>query len=179
MFPCHQSMWLISPGVVLHKKLQDFTVGHAYLLEALESPFIAGGEVGVDDLVVAVLVCSMPFTKARKYLMQPPLLIARRATWWGWWCRLRGLDVDASVEAFKDYVSAYTDMPEAWVDKSKQSKSSAVPFTIRLAWAMMAKMDEAQAWDCPMARALGYYSAEAEYNGTEFVSEHQLKIIEA
>ena len=92
---------------------------------------------------------------------------------------MRGLDVNASIEAFKAYVSAYTEMPEPWVDKGKTQKQSAVPFTIRLAWSLMQRLSEGEAWNCPMSRALGYYSAEAEFNGTEFVSEQQLKLIEA
>lgn len=179
MFPCHQAAWLIAPGKVLRKKLQDFSVGHAFLLEAMESPFIVGGNIGFDDLVVAALLCSLPFRKANRFLLLPPSLISKKVMRWGWICRMFGFDLSVEAKKMQDYVSAYMEMPEVWQEKNKPGKKSAMPFTIRLVWCLMTKMTEDEAWNCPMSRALAYYSAEAEHNGTEFVSEEQKKIIEA
>ena len=179
MFSCHQAVWLIKPGRVLYKKLQDFTVGHAFLLEAMDSPFMKGGKITIFDLAVAVLLCSMPFRKARAILQRPPYFLSRLATRWGLYCRLRGFKIGDEIQKFMDYISAYTEMPEIWVDKKKKGKKSAVPFSLRLAWTLMSKMDEEEAWNCPLVRALGYYTAEAEFNGAEFVTEEQDKLIEA
>ena len=103
MYPCHQAMWLIKPGKVLRKRLRDFSLGHAYLLEALESPFMVGGKVGLGDLAVAVLVCSKTFAKAREFLMLPPPSIVKHAERWGFWCRLLGVKLDREMEQFKEY----------------------------------------------------------------------------
>jgi hypothetical protein len=173
-------MWLIRPGVVLHKRLQDFSVGHAYLLEALESPFMLGGRVAFYDLVVAVLVCSMPFAKARKYLMRPLSRIRRDAERWGFWCRLRGFDIDKATEAFREYIGAYHDMADPYRDKKSKPGESCLPEAVRIAWALMERMSEDEAWNCPMARALTYYTAQAEYNGQKFMTEteaRKLKVI--
>lgn len=175
MFPCHQAMWLISPGVVLHKKLQDFSVGHAFLLEALESPFMVGGKVGFNDLVVAVLVCSMSFAKARKYLMRPLSKIQRDAKIWGLWCRIRGIDPKAEMTAFSTYVSAYTESPDPWKKQGEKGRESCLPVSVRLAWCLMSSMSEDEAWNCPMARALSYFTAYCEYNGQDFMTEKQAR----
>ena len=180
MFPCHQAMWLIRPGVVLHKKLQDFTVGHAFLLEALESPFMVGGRVAFFDLVAAVLVCSMPFAKARKYLMQPPSKIKRDVERWGFWCRVRGFSMSEATAAFKNYIGAYHDIAEPYKKKGRKTYHSCLPESVRVAWCLMERMSEDEAWNCPMARALTYYTAQAEHNGQEFMTEDEarrLKVI--
>jgi len=180
MFPCHQAMWLIRPGVILRKKMQDFTVGHAFLLEALESPFMLGGMVHFNDLVVAALICSMPFSKAREYLMRPLFKMQRDVQRWALWCRFCRLDADEEMAAFKNYISAYVDSPEPWKKQGKASKESAIPLSIRMAWVLMERMTEDEAWNCPMSRALGYYTAYAEYNGQEFMTERdaiRLKVI--
>jgi len=180
MFPCHQAMWLISPGRVLRKNLRDFSLGHAYLLEALESPFMVGGKVGLGDLAVAVLLCSKSFQDARKYLMLPPPLMMKQANRWGWWCRLWGLDFKDEEEKFKDYMRAYTEMPDPFIDESESVAGSAVPMSIRVAWMLMERMSEEDAWNCPMSRGLAYFTSNAEHNGQQFFTEDQerkLKVI--
>ena len=173
MFPCHQAMWLIRPGRVLRKNLRDFSLGHAYLLEALESPFMVGGRVGLGDLAVAVLVCSQTFSKAREFLMLPPPLLIKKANHWGWWCRLLRTDMDAEMEKFKDYMNAYTETPDAYEDDKKKGNESTIPTSARIAWTLMERMTEQEAWNCPMSRALAYYTTQAEYNGQQFFTENQ------
>ena len=178
MYPCHQAMWLIKPGTVLRKRLRDFSLGHAYLLEALESPFMVGGKVGLGDLAVAVLVCSKTFAKAREFLMLPPPLLIKKAERWGWWCRLMGVKLDHEMAEFKNYILAYTETPEAFEAKGKKGRDSAVPMAVRIAWQLMDRMSEDDAWNCPMSRALTYYTSQAEYNGQEFLTEREyLKVI--
>jgi hypothetical protein len=173
MYPCHQAMWLIRPGKVLRKKLQDFTLGHAFLLEALESPFMVGGQVGLGDLAVAVLVCSKTFAKAREFLMLPPPLLIKKAQRLGWLCRLRGVKLDHEMSEFREYMSAYVDTPEPWKKKGQSSNDSCLPLSVRIVWCLMERMSEEEAWNCPMSRAFGYYTANAEHNGQEFMSEKE------
>lgn len=175
MFPCHQAMWLIRPGVILRKKMQDFTVGHAFLLEALESPFMLGGMVHFNDLVVAALICSMPFSKAREYLMRPLFKMQRDVQRWGFWCRIRGLNISQEMEKMRDYISSYHDMAEPYKKKGSRTHKSALPESVRVAWCLMERLTEDEAWNCPMARALSYFTAQAEYNGQEFMTEEEFK----
>jgi len=180
MLACHQGAWLIRPGKVLHKRLQDFTVGHTYLLQAMESPFIQGGSADLLDLVSAVLVCSMPFDKACTFLMQPIDNIARAAARWGFWCRLRGYTLDEEMQKFRAYIGAYTEMPDVYEDKNNfKRRESALPFGIRLAWLLMERMSEREAWNCPLSRALTYWQVDAESKGTDFESEEHIKVLEA
>jgi len=168
-------MWLISPGVVLHKKLQDFTVGHAFLLDAIESPFMVGGKLGLGDLVVAALLCSKSFQDAKKYLLQPPPLLMKKAERWGWWCRLRGFNEVEEIVKFKEYIAAYTEMADPYTKPGAKTQRSAMPMAVRVAWCLMERMTEEDAWNCPMSRALTYFTAMAECGGTEFATEQELR----
>jgi len=94
---------------------------------------------------------------------------------WALWCRFCRLDADEEMAAFKNYISAYVDSPEPWKKQGKASKESAIPLSIRMAWVLMERMTEDEAWNCPMSRALGYYTAYAEYNGQEFMTEAQAR----
>lgn len=175
MYPCHQAMWMIKPGTVLRKRLKDFSVGHAFLLEAIESPFILGGNATLSDLATAVLICSLPFKKACQYLMSPLNKILRDVQRWAWWCSLWRLDLANEMDAFKTYISAYHDMPDAYRKRGQKRYRSALPESVRVAWCLMERMSEYDAWNCPMSRALTYFTAQAEYNGQEFVTEEEHK----
>jgi len=173
-------MWLIRPGKVLRKKLRDFSLGHAYLLEALESPFMVGGKVGLGDLAVAVLICSKSFQDARRFLMLPPPLLVKKAERFGWRCRLFGVKLDDEMEGFKEYITAYTETPDAFTKEGEKVRGSSVPLSVRIAWQLMDRMTEEEAWNCPMSRALTYFTSEAECKGQDFVLEKdavRLKVI--
>ena len=143
-------------------------------MEALESPFMVGGKVGLGDLAVAVLVCSKTFAKAREFLMLPPPLLAKKAERFGLLCRLRGVKVDHEMAEFKNYITAYTEMPDAFKKKGQKKVDSAVPMSVSVAWLLMERMSEEEAWNCPMSRALAYFTSQAEYNGTEFLAENTI-----
>ena len=112
--------------------------------------------------------------------MLPLSKIKRDCKRWGFWCRILGLDIEAEMEKMHDYISAYYDMVEPYKKKGSKTHQTALPESIRVAWCLMERMTEQEAWNCPMARALAYYTAQAEYNGQEFMTEKEaikLKVI--
>jgi len=179
MQQCHQNIWLIEPLNILLKKMQDLTVGHVYLLEALESPFLTGADVDMADLVTAVMVCSKPFDEARKFLMLPESKLFKICSRWGFWCRIKRVDIPDAIEQMRDYISEYTNMPEMWEDPDSKPQASSLPRSVKIVWCLMSKMSEREAWDCQFSRALAYMTAELEYNGSRFVTEEQAKVIGA
>ncbi len=178
MLDCHINTWLLKPCKIMRKKMKDLTVGHVFLLEACKSPFLRGGNITLHDMALLVLLCSLDFADAVDFLMQPEKKIFNKVSAWGYWCRLFRVDFEEAQQQCVEYVNAYTDMPEMWKDKDEKKNTSALPFSLKIAWTLMAKMTEAQAWNCQFSRALAYYTAEAEYNGQRFVTEEQKKIID-
>jgi len=141
---------------------------------------MVGGKVGLGDLAVAVLICSKSFQDARRFLMLPPPLLVKKANWWGWWCRLLGTKMEHEMEGFKEYINAYTETPDAFKKEGEKVRGSAVPMPVRVAWLLMDRMTEEEAWNCPMSRAMAYFTSEAECKGQDFVLEKdavRLKVI--
>jgi len=177
MLPCYTNAWLLKPGNVMGKRMRELSVGHFYLLEASDSPFVHGGQVLLSDLVFATMICSMPFKAARDILFADPQKLLRKGRWWGMIFSFKRYDLQQETDAFMNYWKAYTEMPERWQDTDKKAKTSAIPWSLRLAWLLMERMPEDKAWDMPMPRACSYYACWAEANGVDFVSEDHLRVI--
>jgi len=176
MFDFHQSIWLMKPLSVMGRHLHDLTVGHVFLLEAMDSPFFCGGILHEEDVLVASLICTMSFDEAKAIMMDTKRLV-KKCEWWGFFCRIKGIKIEDEVPKLRDYITSYTAFAEPWVDKDKPVKKSAIPFSVRLAWLLMDRMSEHEAWNLPMCRAMAYYEAFCEANGVEFLSQDQDNVI--
>ena len=176
MLDCHVAAFLIRPGRVLGRKLRPLTLAHYWLLEASGSPYTTPGAVcGYTDMAFAVFIVSLPVWVARWMIMRPVLLNKAFAAW-GRIGRARYRFQDLSE--FQAYWDAYTEMPEAYEREGRTGKGSCLPVSVNIAWAIMHKVGELRAWSMPMPLALMYYTAEAECNGTEYVSERSKMMAE-
>jgi hypothetical protein len=168
MLDCHVNAFLIKPGRVLGRKLKPLTLAHYWLLEAVESPYVCGMAPTYKDTVFAVFLLSMRPPTARWMLMRPRLMRLVFSTWGHF---NKSLNIVGDMRAFQEYWDAYTARPNAYESAGK-SRASCLPTSIKLAWALMGKVGERRAWSLPLPLALAYYTAEAEWNGTEYVTEH-------
>ena len=103
-----------------------------------------------------------------------------KANRFGWWCRLFGVKLDDEMAGFKEYITAYTETPDAFKKEGEKARGSAVPMPVRVAWLLMDRMTEEEAWNCPMTRAMAYFTSESECKGQDFVLEKdaiRLKVI--
>ena len=60
----HKALWYPGRKRVCGRRLRPLTLGHLRLLEIIESPFLSGGEAGIEDLAAALAICSLPFRAA-------------------------------------------------------------------------------------------------------------------
>ena len=65
--------------VVMGRRLAKFTLRHRFWLEAMESPVVTGGKVGLMDLELATRVCAMRFEDLDVGL---PRMLSRGPRWW-------------------------------------------------------------------------------------------------
>jgi hypothetical protein len=183
MFDCHVNAFLVQPGEVLGKKLQHFCLGHAYLLDAAESPFLKGGKWTDGDLFYAVKICSLSFPEAIKFVQLASGIVDIKRLFRWWFFKVAALKYDINVEAhlFENYLAVYNEFLDEWKDKDptkNKRRESAVPFSFRLAWVLMKNIPENIVWQMPMPRVLAYFAVAAEENGTEFVSEKENHVVE-
>lgn len=98
------------PRRVLGLKLLPFSIGHFILLQRHESVFVNqdAGEVGIEDLLLAVLICSQTYKESKRSLG------SRWLKWfvkfWGWRCRK--LDILGEIRSLWDYMEDQSKTPE-------------------------------------------------------------------
>ena len=180
MYECHINAVLLRPGVIMGQELRPFTLGHAFLLEAQDSPFICGGAVEFADLVFAVVICSMPWEEARALVMDERRLI-KAAAKWGRRVGRKKYDIKEACAEFATYIKSYFDTVDVLEDPEKKADPcpTALPIAARMAWALMERMTEAEAWACPMGKALMYCVAKGEESGQKYMPEEWQKIADS
>jgi hypothetical protein len=128
-------------------RMRPLSVGHAFTLEAIASPFYHGQMGDEAELRLAAWICS-----------RPPLIMPNMD---GWLCRLwKLLNIDFAVEVarWKIYVADYCAPPQMWKkapnpSETKQEPSRIPPALSTVARLMRLGMTEAQAWQTPVGAA--------------------------
>ena len=111
---------LPEPQTILGLRLLPLSLGRYRLLKRFESPFVdeSPREVSVQDLTkelfFALLVCGLPVSEFKSYLMQPKLL-AKQARRFGKvagkFTKQKGFSILPCFETFKRYCAEATAMP--------------------------------------------------------------------
>jgi hypothetical protein len=106
---------------VMGLKLRPFCLGHSILFEAIESPFIVGGSVGLPDLSIAAWICSKTYEDGSAALLSADPSTSKAFKAWGRKWGKRG-DFITELEAFKVYVDHYAAAPARWESEESKSK---------------------------------------------------------
>ena len=178
----HKACWYPGRMRVAGKWLRPLTLGHLRLLEIIESPFLAGGSVGIEDVAVAVAIVSHPFWLAR-------WSVGRR-----WALRLLALPVAVYTRDWKKesgtlnkYLSDNLWMPEQY---RKENEIQINPFgyssslSMRLAWMVSGKwahgvpIKSHPVWNLTVMEVLAWRLTDTEINGREFVTRDEVEMTE-
>jgi len=150
------------PHRCLGARLEPLTIGHALLLQRLDSPFLSGQPVTATRLFEAVFVCCQHHDKALANMQRwwiPKLL-------WLWAWRHRKTNLQIESTKFLAYLDE--NFSVARVKKSRGSSSTAgAPWPVRVLVALMAELhwSEQTALNCPVIKANGLLAALAESRG--------------
>lgn len=170
MLDCHANAWFIRPGRCLGRKLKHLTPARLFLLEALQSPFIFGGIWDTDQLMAAILICSLP-VRVTRYLMQHRAILFVLCFVWGLRIRLNNMRVQDEGANFSEYIQTYSARPNILTKEGDAHRESAFPNSLGMVWTLMERMPEKKAWNLPLPLALAYVGKNAECNGVEFETD--------
>lgn len=148
---------------VLGVRLLPLSLGHVYILMAVDSPFAVGGKPHLGNLSFAVQVCSRTFEDAQKWL-HSETLIADVAKW-GKSCRK--MDFGAESKKFEEYIAQSTQMPERLSSSPGGGKGVKHPWPLIIAVSLFKHIGESRSWNMPMGMAVAYWSALAETQGDD------------
>ena len=154
------------PHRVLGLALLPFSIGHFILLQRHQSVFVSqdGGQIGIEDLLLAVLICSQTYEEARKSLS------SRWLNWfvkfWGWRCRK--LNVFDEAKALREYMDEVGNTPDVVRGESKGDQGG-MPWVSTLIVFLMADlhMHHADVMDFSLLRAHWYFYAFLALRGND------------
>jgi hypothetical protein len=147
-------------------RMLPLSLGHAFTLEAIDSPFYAGQQGTATELRMAAWICSRPA------LVLPNMDTLRCRLW-----KKRAIDFSAECARWRTYVADYCAGPQMWSRQTKpgepRAEPSKIPNTINTVVRLMRLgMSERQAWATPIGMAAWYEAAAYENE-----SGHRLDIV--
>jgi hypothetical protein len=167
------------------------SLGHIVILNHIESPFVTGKIADLDDLALAVLICSLDFEKGCEAIADPELpkflkQWSRQLTGMSglrrWLVKLRILkpfDVNwvQKIELFTKYLSAAMDLPAFQFEESETARVVECPFVQIVKVKLMSELhiSEADILDRSWNRCLWDYVTLKVFAGDmEFVDEDEM-----
>lgn len=134
-------------------QMLPLSLGHAFSLEAISSPFYHG-QLGTEaELRLAAWICS-----------RPGLTLPNMNSWACRLWKLRRLKFQSEVARWKTYVADFCAPPQMWAKSTKagesRSEPSRIPNSITTVVRLMRLgMSETQAWTTPVGAAAWYEAA--------------------
>jgi hypothetical protein len=139
--------------LVLGRRMAHFTLGHALLLERLESPFMVHSRIpAAGDVRLALAICS------RRYPRACAFADSRFMKWR--LPRVRSRDVLPGAAQMFDYIRAYQQHPECWSGRGG-GRLMGTPFfqAVKLTHVMHLGKTELEALCTPLSLALWDYAS--------------------
>jgi hypothetical protein len=134
-------------------RMRPLSLGHAFTLEAVSSPFFRGELGSPHELRLAAWIC------AHKPLQMPK---ASGLAYWAWHLATKRMDFNEQVSRWMVYSADYVAPPQMWskVQTKSEAKPSRIPSAIASVVRLMKLgMNERQAWGTPVGAATWYEAA--------------------
>lgn len=173
MHPVFAAAAILRPPRVLVFQLRQMELGHALALDAIESPYFAGGEVTGADVALAAWVCARPGAEALDAIRagKPHALLMRTI---GRVCR--GIDWGSHHERMRAYIDANMMHPRRWSKGGSSGEGPRVAWQWAAAWRLCGGdwTRLRQAWNTPILNVTAWLTAgDAMHGDDTIVSEEE------
>ena len=166
MWTAHKIALFPAPVRVYGVRLMPPTLGQFMTLEHLESPYVNAGIAMPDDLILAVLVCAVPYWVGVRIIRSKRLCrwACRFIAW-----RARRVKWQAESRTFARWLHECTWQPERIVaEDEKAGWPACAPYAYRVAYSLMDRFTERELMRMPMPKVGLYMLAKAEAAGNQF-----------
>lgn len=141
---------------ILGLELKPLSLGHVHLLEAIESPFLFGGQQDLEDLVAGVFICSRGWKSNLWHLKHRRLHALYE---WVWQKAVGNFDVWDKKILFSEYLAEAYERPIYRInvgENDPQPADSGAPLSATIRVALMADLGfaESELWDRPWAKCV-------------------------
>ena len=155
------------PYRVLGLTLRPYCLGHALLLELLNSPFTRDDQQpGFNDLVLAVLICANTYETASELIRSTSMPLGVRLWRWQVRCRLSQAGMLDRIRLVAEYIKEGSKAPRVWANPELRHGSSAPRLAIlKLNLLIHLRKGESEAFNTPLGLALWESAAFWESQG--------------
>lgn len=170
---------MATPPTVLGVRLRPLSIGHAYLLRAIGSPFTVGGSVDRTDLAAAVLICSRGWHAGRALLMGEHGGLETAAYRLGESVQTQTADMPedereawfrAELDRFDDYLELYREIPEHYTTGNEKSYRGPWEWhAVRMLCQNGLARSKTQAWNTPLNEAMCWRAVVVEHQGDDSI----------
>lgn len=182
MLPFYKNALVTKPPKVLGLRLRPFSVIHAALLEAAESPFLVGGLPQPQDVILAVYLCRQKYPRVLQTFDGESLAFR--------WFMFRNLfrfqlcNMDQAIQRLQEYLEAYLQGPERVQWEDAKTKPLKVPWVFALIHRLSGGRHDGETlkglWNMPVNLAFAHAAAVGEANGDDsLISEEDVNRIAA
>lgn len=164
--------WFNTEHKVLGRRLHPFCLNDALILSLAGSPFLLGTEQGIEyglqDLQIAVKVCSTPATVFLNARLNSTWPSKFRAALWTSQCKRMGFE--EQCQRFVSYLDDYNSPPATWFDEDDAGDGK-----LRAPWVLAnavflirhTTFTPEQVWSMPLGMALWYCATLSEQLGSK------------
>lgn len=151
---------MVSPPVILGRRLKPFSLAHSFLLERAGNPFWTAGERSAEHFFEALEICAHDLDGNRARLAGG---VGRKFKRWvaSKFRKVGERDVLAFVQYMDDHTACHP-------RESVSGRDMKTPWQFRLVADLVSRgFSEDRAWNMPLGLARCYYDARAEMDGDE------------
>lgn len=170
------------PVRVFGLRLRPFSLGHLLLLDRLGSPYIRGGNIGINDLLLAVWICARGFRENTELLdsseFWSKVKAWKRSVVIGRWLlalTLRKFEFAPRFVAFHNYMRSGQEIPKYFFESGKFSQSMGAPWmqTVRVRAIRDLGYSQDEVMDMPLSLLLWDYITLSELDGNVRIFDKQ------
>lgn len=168
------------PHRILGQRLKPFSLGHWIILARFNSPFVGDNQdaqIARDDLVFAVLVCTMSYDEFFKFIERDDW--EELVTTWGQNCGV--FDLHAKSLAFQSYIVEGTKWPEFWQEDTGHGRSSGTHWSQTVLLTLTSKLHytQDQALNMPFTKSISDFLHYLETQGAvRLMTDDEMAFIE-
>lgn len=161
---------ILKPPVVAGRQLLPLSLGHWFLLEFAESPYVTDAKFSKDErlyfeVLLPAILCSLPFDAAKTLLVDNYDKMPQIAN------EIAGTKIPLMEiwDTVSDYIRAYMEIPTFMSRaESGMPRISQMPTHWRIVCVLMSRfhMTESEAWNTATNKAFWFYGFAAEEAGS-------------
>jgi hypothetical protein len=157
-------------------EMAPLSLMHCFVLMGLKSPLVDPStketSLSLESFITAACVCSLDYDGLVAFLDNP-----NRGNQIGEWhdkIKKESPDFLQEIENFVEWFVAESKPHPRYEmriqnGKPRESTKSVIPWPLRIAWALMARLEERRAWSMPIGMAMSLYAAAQEENGDDML----------